>query len=161
MQLPALNKRNLLMFGRPGFSKIVDLFLRDKPFRVRIPDEEHSTVIWNVDPRKGEPAEYDARLASRIQNRETAFGLITVMPSGGDESLRTVIFSATRSAGSQAASEFFSSPKQLRTLKSLFQKEGHAGFPPSYQVVVRANVFDTSALDVQYVTHRVISGPRR
>jgi hypothetical protein len=161
MQLPALNKRNLLMFGRPGFSKSVDLFLRDKPFRVRIPDEQYSTVIWNVDPRAGEPAEYDARSTSRTENRETAFGLITVMPSGGDDSLRTVIFSATRSAGSQAASEFFSSSKQLRTLKSLFQKEGHSGFPASYQVVVRSNVFDTSALDVQYVTHRVISGPRK
>jgi hypothetical protein len=161
MQLPALNKRNLLMFGRPGFSRSVDLYLRDKPFRVRIPGEEHSTVIWNVDPRAGEPAEYDARATSRIENRETAFGLITVMPSGGDDSLRTVIFSATRSAGSQAASEFFSSTKQLRTLKSLFQKEGHSGFPASYQVVVRSNVFDTSALDVQYVTHRVIPSPRR
>jgi hypothetical protein len=160
-QLPALNRRNLIMFGRPGFSKSIDLLLRDKPFRVRIPDEEHATVIWNVDPRPGELAEYDARAASREQDRETAFGLITVMPSGGDESLRTVIFSATRSAGSQAASEFFSSPKQLRMLKGLFQKEGHAGFPASYQVLVRSNVFDTFALDVQYVTHRLISGFRR
>jgi len=160
-QLPALNRRNLIMFGRPGFSKSIDLLLRDKPFRVRIPDEEHATVIQNVDPRPGELAEYDARATSREQNRETAYGLITVMPSGGDESLRTVIFSATRSAGSQAASEFFSSPKQLRMLKRLFQKEGHSGFPASYQVLVRSNVFDTSALDVQYVTHRRISGFRR
>ena len=161
LQLPALNRRNLLMFGRPGFSRNVDLFLRDKPFRVRIPDEQHSTVIWNVSPRPGEPAEYDARVTSRAENRETAFGLITVMPSGGDDKLRTVIFSATRSPGTQAASEFFSSPKQLAMLRSLFQKEGYSGFPPSYQVVVRANVFDTSALDAQYVTHRVLSGLRK
>lgn len=155
LQLPALNKRNLLMFGRPGFSKSVDLFLRDKPFRVRIPDEQHATVIWNVNPKAGEQEEYDARVTSRVENRETAYGLITVMPSGGDETLRTVIFSSTRSAGSHAASEFFCSPKQLLALKSLFQKEGYSGFPPSYQVVVRSNVFDTSALDVKYVTHRV------
>jgi hypothetical protein len=157
LQLPALNKRNLLMFGRPGFSKNIDLFLRDKPLQVVIPDEEHSTVIRNVNPRPGEPNEYDARLTSRAENRETAYGLITVMPSGRDETLRTVVFSATRSAGTQAASEFFCSPKQLRALKALFQREGYSGFPPSYQVVVRSNVFDTSALDVQYVMHRVVS----
>jgi hypothetical protein len=160
-QLPALNKRNLIMFGRPGFSKSIDFLLRDKPFRVRIPDEDHATVIVNTDPRPGELAEYDARAASREQNRETAYGLITVMPSGGDDSLRTIIFSSTRSAGSQAAGEFFSSPKHLRILKGLFIKEGHAGFPASYQVLVRSNVFDTSALDVQYVTHRLVSGARK
>jgi len=27
--------------------------------------------------------------------------------------------------------------------------------------LVRSNVFDTSALDVQYVTHRLVSGFRR
>ena len=75
-QLPALNRRNLLMFGRPGFSKSIDLLLRDKPFRVRIPDEEHATVILNADPRPGELAEYDSRASSREQNRETAYGLI-------------------------------------------------------------------------------------
>ena len=36
------------MFGRPGLSKTIDLYLRDKPFRVRIPDEQPKTVIWNV-----------------------------------------------------------------------------------------------------------------
>jgi hypothetical protein len=60
-------------------------------------------------------------------------------------------------AGTQAAAEFFSSAKRLTDLRRLFQKEGYAGFPSAYQVVVRSNVFGTSALDVQYVTHRVIA----
>jgi hypothetical protein len=71
-----------------------------------------------------------------------------------------VVFSGTLSPGTQAASEFFSSAKQLQALLRLFRKEGHAGFPPAYQVVVRSNIFGTSALDVQYVTHRVISKSR-
>jgi hypothetical protein len=158
IQLPALNKRNLLMLGRPGFSKTIDLYLRDKPFRVRIPDQERTTVIWNAEPRPGEPAEYDSHAAA--ENGETAFGLITVMPSWGASNFRTVVFSGTLSPGTQAASEFFSSAKQLQALRRLFRKEGYTGFPPSYQVVVRSNVFGTSALDVQYVTHRVISKPR-
>ena len=160
IQLPALNKRNLLMFGRPGFSKSIDLYLRDKPFRVRIPDRQRTTVIWNVEPRPGEPEEYDSHAGTGAANGETAFGLITVMPSWGDSNLRTVVFSGTLSPGTQAASEYFSSAKQLQTLLRLFRKEGHSGFPAAYQVVVRSNVFGTSALDVQYVTHRVISKSR-
>ena len=157
IQLPALNKRNLLLFGRPGFSRTVDLYLRDKPFRVHIPDEHHTTTIWNVEPKNGEPAEFDAHPVHSQENAETAYGLITVMPSWGDANLRTVLFSGTLSPGTQAAAEFFSSAKRLTDLRRLFQKEGYAGFPSAYQVVVRSNVFGTSALDVQYVTHRVIA----
>ena len=157
IQLPALNKRNLVMFGRPGFSKTIDLYLRDKPFRVRIPDQQRTTSILNVDPRPGEPDEYDNRGGGGgAANGETAFGLITVMPSWGDSNRRTVLFSGTLSPGEQAASEFFTSAKQLQTLLRLFRKEGLPGFPVAYQVVVRSNIFGTSALDVQYVTHRVI-----
>jgi hypothetical protein len=157
IQLPALNQRNLLLFGRPGFSNTIDLYLRDKPFRVTIPGEQHATVIWNVNPKPGEPAEYDAHSQPGAGIGQTAYGLITVMPNGGNGNLKAVVFSGTLSPGTQAAAEFFSSAKQLRGLLSLFRKEGYSGFPASYQVVVRSNVFDTSALDVQYVTHRVIS----
>jgi hypothetical protein len=160
IKLPALNKRNLLLFGRPGFSRTIDLYLRDKPFRVRVPDESHGTTIWNVEPRTGEPAEFDAHSVTGRGESETAYGLITVMPSWGDSSLRTVIFSGTLSPGTQAASEFFASGQQLQALLRLFRKEGLTGFPPAYQVVVRSNVSGTSALDVQYVTHRVIAKPR-
>jgi hypothetical protein len=155
--LPALNRRNLLMFGRPGFSNNINLYLRDKPFRVRIPDEHHATTIWNVEPRPGEPAEFDAGTMPGRGNSETAYGLITVMPTWGDGNLRTVLFSGTLSPGTQAAGEFFASAKLLGELRRLFRKEGRAGFPAAYQVVVRANVFGTSALDVEYVTHRVIA----
>ena len=148
------------MFGRPGFSKTVDLYLRDKPFRVLVPDEEHTTLISNVDPKAGEPAEYNSHPPAGAGTAETEYGLITVMPSWGDSNLRTVVFSGTLSPGTQAAAEFFASAKQLRFLLNLFRREGFAAFPPSYQVVVRSNVSGTSALDVQYVTHRVIGKAR-
>jgi hypothetical protein len=160
IQLPALNRRNLLMFGRPGFSKSIDLYLRDKPFRIPAPDEQHTTVIWNVTPKHGEPAEYNAHPPAGTGTAETEYGLITVMPSWGDGNLRSVIFSGTLSPATQAAAEFFSSAKQMQALLRLFRQEGYSNFPSAYQVVVRSNVFGTSALDVQYVTHRVISKSR-
>jgi hypothetical protein len=156
IQLPGINKRNVLMFGRPSYSQAIDLFLRDKPFRVPIASERQAPVILNVNPKPGEPAEYNQAAASRSANRETTFGLITVMPSGGDGKLRTVVFSGTLSPGAQAASAFFSSAARMQDLLRLFRKEGRSGFPPSYQVVVRCNVFGTAALDVQYVTHRAV-----
>lgn len=157
IQMPALNRRNLVMFGRPGFSNTVDHYLAEKPFRVRIPDENHTTVIWNVHPRPGEPAEWDAGVAPGNASREIAYGLITVMPSAGDSALRTVVLSGTFSPGTQAAAEYFTSGKQLQSLLRLFRAEGYEGFPASYQVIVRSHVFGTSALDVEYVTHRVIA----
>jgi hypothetical protein len=159
IQLPALNKRNLLMFGRPGFSKTVDLYLRDLPFRIRIPDQQQTTSIWNVEPKPGEGAEYASSPGANSANGETAYGLVTVMPSWGDPNRRTVLFFGTLSPGTQAASEFFTSAKHLQALLTLFRKEGLSGFPAAYQVVVRANIFGTSALDVKYVTHRVITRP--
>ena len=157
VQVPALKKRNFVMFGRPGFSNTVNMYLADKPFTISVPDDSHVTFIANAHPRPGEPPAYDARLAPRTGNGEIAYGLITVMPGWGDPNLKTVVLSGTLSPGSQAASEFFSSPRRLLALRTLFRKEGYNGFPAAYQVVVRSNVFGTSALDVEYVTHRVIS----
>ena len=67
------------------------------------------------------------------------------------------LFSGTFSPGTQAAGEFFASAKLLGELRRLFRKEGRAGFPAAYQVVVKAHVSGTSALDVQYAAHRVIA----
>jgi hypothetical protein len=158
IQMGALNKRNVLLFGRPAFSRSIDLYLADKPFRIPIPDEQRGNVIWNVNPKPGEPKEFSNREAS-ASNREVAFGLITVMPSWGDSKSKTVVFSGTLSPGTQAASEFFASPRHLNELLQRFRQEGITGFPASYQVVVRSTIFDTSALDVQYVAHRIVPAP--
>jgi hypothetical protein len=158
IELPALRKRNVFLFGRPGYSPTIDRCLQDKPFGIPIPDKERSTVILNAKPKPGEQSEYDPAAESRAQRRETTFGLITVMPSGEGSYFRTVVLSGTLSPGAQAASEFFSSPAELENLKRMFIKEGFKTFPQSYQVIVRSTVFGASALDLQYVTHRAVSG---
>lgn len=156
IRLPALKNRNVVIVGRPTYSKIIDQYLRDKPFRISIPDNTHPTVIRNVRPRPGEMSEYDPEAVSLAQNREVTFGLITMMPGGEDERYRTLILSGTMSPGSQAAGEFFSSAVQMQNLKKIFRREGLFKFPRSYQVLVRCTTSGTSALDVEYVTQRVI-----
>lgn len=152
VQLPALSKRNVLLFGRPSYSNAVELYLRDMPFSVFVGDERQAPAIRNVSPKNGEPGEYEQTATSR-----NAYGLITVTPNGADGKLRTVVFSGLLSPGAEAASEFFASERHMLRLESLFRKEGFAGFPPSYQVVVRCNVFDAAALDVEYVAHRAVA----
>jgi hypothetical protein len=39
----------------------------------------------------------------------------------------------------------------------LAEKDGLSGFPEAYQIVVKAQVQGTMALDVAYATHRIIS----
>jgi hypothetical protein len=156
IRLPALKNRNVIIIGRPTYSKIIDQYLRDKPFRISIPDNTHPTVIRNVRPRPGEMSEYDPEAESLAQNRELTFGLITMIPGGDNEQYRTLILSGTMSPGSQAAGEFFSSVAQMQNLKKIFRREGLFKFPRSYQVLIRCTTSGTSALDVQYVTHRVI-----
>ena len=156
VHLTRVEQAQCVALGRPGFSRTIELYLRDKPFRVRIPDQQHRTTIWNVQPRPGEPGEFDAHPSADEGNPETAYGLITVMPSWGDSSFRTVIFSGTLSPGTQAASDSSHHPNCWENCGG-YSNEGYAGFPSAYQVIVRSNVFGTSALDVQYVAHRVIA----
>ncbi|MGA2144172.1 MAG: hypothetical protein ABSH49_04335 [Bryobacteraceae bacterium] len=157
VEMPALNKRNVLMFGRPSYSRAIDFYLRDKPFRIPATNEEQPPAIRNMNPRPGEPVEFKPSAAApQRATPSAAFGLITVM-IGGDGKSRIVVFSGSLAAGAQAAAEFFSSPKHLQELLRLFEREHISGFPASYQVVVQATIYGTSALDVHYLTHRVIS----
>jgi hypothetical protein len=90
---------------------------------------------------------------------EVLYGLITVIPSKSSNPgrQRTVILSGTISPGTQAAAEFFCSASHLLDLKEKFVRAGLAGFPDTYQVVVRAQVHGNMLLDVSYVTHCVLS----
>jgi hypothetical protein len=44
----------------------------------------------------------------------------------------------------------------LQDLRNRFQKEGMAGFPSAYQVVVRCRTNDTLLLSSEYAAHRVL-----
>ncbi|HYP09049.1 MAG TPA: hypothetical protein VER03_22675 [Bryobacteraceae bacterium] len=85
-------------------------------------------------------------------------GLLTVLPSDGSNgSKRTVIFAGANSSGSQAAAEFFSSPSALADLKQRFAKEGIAGFPHAYQMVLKGVAEGQSVLSYSYQEHHVLT----
>ena len=147
-----LRRRNVVLFGAPGYSPAVTHFLEKCPLTVMYLDS-----IISQGP--GQTATPLYSLKRDAQNRlAQVYGLITVLPSEsstGDRH-RTVIFSGINSAGAQAAAEFFSAPESLTELRKRFNTEGHKQFPPAYQVVVSAETDDNILLNFKYETHRLL-----
>jgi hypothetical protein len=148
-----LRRRNVVLFGAPGYSPAITHFLEKCPLTVRYLDS-----IISQPP--GQTATPLYSLKRDAQNRlAQVYGLITVLPSESSTDYRhwTVIFSGINSAGAQAAAEFFSSPENLTELRKRFNSEGHNHFPQAYQVVVSAETDDDILLNFKYETHRLIS----
>jgi hypothetical protein len=70
--------------------------------------------------------------------------------------MRTVIFSCTNDSGCQAAIEFFASTPHMGGLLARLQQRGRAGFPSSYQVVVRSKVQSAQTISAEYADHVVL-----
>jgi hypothetical protein len=152
----ALRGRNLLLVGSPNYSPYAGRILQKMPFTVRHDAITKEEVIVEQ-PGAGKKVFLPKR---DDHNQYTqVYGLLTVLPSqgGGDGSEKTVVFSGITSAGPQAAMEFFASARNMRELKEVLSKEGHRGFPPCYQVVIRCGVDRNLALTWAYETHRVVS----
>lgn len=148
-----LRRRNVVLFGAPGYSPAIRHFLEKCPLTVRYLDSI-------ISQRPGQTATPLYSLKRDAQNRlAQVYGLITVLPSESstDYKHRTVIFSGINSAGAQAAAEFFSSPENLTELRKRLTSEGHDHFPPAYQVVVSAETDDDILLNFRYETHRLLS----
>jgi hypothetical protein len=67
-----------------------------------------------------------------------------------------VIFGGITSAGTHGAVEFLASPRSLRSLRSIFTKQGLAGFPSAYQVVVKCTFSNSLLLSYEYHSHKII-----
>jgi len=150
--MPTLRHRNVILIGAPAYSPAVAHFLEDCPLQVNYLD-----AIVGPATEQSPAARYALKRDQR-QRLTEVFGLITVLSgeSSIDRQDRILIFSGVNSAGAQAAAEFFSSPERLLELKNELKKDGFDTFPPSYQVVVRAETDDSILLSFRYETYRVI-----
>jgi len=139
--LPALRGRNLVLFGNPEYSHASASLLESVPWTVTYDVSSRDRVVRST-------GRTEARVFTPTRDERGAvtgaLGLITVLPSeggSGAERLGTIIVSCTNAAGCQAAAEYLSSPGSLRELQGRLRREGLAGFPPAYQVVIRSPVF--------------------
>lgn len=152
LTMPMLRQRNVIIFGSPDYSPAVARYQEKCPLRVNFLD-----AIVGPATNQAPPVRYALSLGQQ-QRLKQVFGLITVLPGEGsaNQQPRILIFSGVNSAGTQAATEFFSSPKYLLDLKNELKKAGHDTFPPAYQVVVRAETDDSILLNFRYETYRII-----
>ncbi len=147
---PVLRGQNVILFGRPEYSRVAERILKATPYTVDYHPGLREYAVFERSSGRWWLPKYVAN-----DEAEVVYGLITVSPSegapGGDR--WTVLLTGTNSAGIQAAAEFFSSPREMAALRQRFPS---GRFPLSYQVVVGASASSTIALDVYYVAHRVM-----
>jgi hypothetical protein len=157
VQPRAIHENGVVVIGAPSYTEYLARILKATPYSIWFDPAVNMEVL-------GRRSEVNGKiyLAKRNpQNRySTVYGLITVLPSqpGHSRPERMLVFAGfTGSPGAQGAIDFFRSPAALRDLERRFRQEGHNGFPPAYQVVVRCGVDTETALNAVYETHVVLN----
>lgn len=147
----ALRKRNVILFGRPEYSRAAKLMLDKGWFGFSFHRPAGGAAIWRPNPTPQQPAFF-------VEGQQR-FGLITVMPSDGDDSgtHRTIVVSGTNSAGVHAAAEFLTSEMHMRLLLDRFRAEGCEGWPKAWQAVVKTNSEAMLPYAVAYQSHKVLA----
>lgn len=154
----ALRGNNLLLIGSPNYSPLAARILKKMPLTVWYDPSTREEVIAEDLADGKAPRRIFAPKRDAQGQYTFVYGLLTVLPSqapdeGGE---MTAIFSGITSAGPQSAMEFFASPSDLRGLK---ERMGRSNLPRAYQVIVRAGVDRSLALNWNYEHHRVVDRP--
>lgn len=146
----ALRNRNVILFGRPEYSRAARLLLGRGWFGFSFHRPAAGAAIWRPNPTPDKP-EFFVDGTQR-------FGLVTVMPSDGDDTgaHRTIVVSGTNSAGAHAAAEFLTSPHDMQQLLERFRAEGSQGWPRAWQLVVKTSSEEMLPFNVTYHAHKVL-----
>ncbi|MDQ2944574.1 MAG: hypothetical protein M3Y27_01285, partial [Acidobacteriota bacterium] len=150
----SLRGRNAVLLGAPIDSEAISLAMRDVPLLVDFEPSVKEFVIRDksaqsfISPKKDASGDFTE-----------VYGLVTVKTTRDTDhkQVQTVVFSGITSVGSQGAAEFFSSPSAMASLRSILAKDGVAGFPAVYQVVVKCSCVNQLLLSADYYSHRVVS----
>lgn len=149
----AMRGRNAILLGAPVDGQAISVAMKDMPLIVDYESSIHEFVVRDrnaktfIAPKKEANGDF-----------AEVYGLLTVKTArdADHRHIQTVLLSGITSVGVQGASEFFSSPSAMRELKGRFTKEGIAGFPGAYQVVVRCTYNNLLLLAYEYHSHRVL-----
>jgi len=151
--LASLRGRNVMLFGAPVDSEAISKTLQETPLTVDYEASVKEFVIRDRTAGRIIVPEKDAN-----GDFADVYGLLTVDNTRDSErgKLATVVFSGITSAGTHGAAEYFTSPRSMERLRSIFAKEGINGFPAAYQVVVRCKFSNMLLLSYEYHSHRVV-----
>ena len=151
--LSALRDRNAILFGAPVDSEAITRTLQNTPLTVDYEPSVEEFVIRDrtsgkmIVPQKNPDGDF-----------VDVYGLITVLNTRYSDRgpLGMIVFSGITSAGTHGTAEFFASPRSLRNLRSVFAREGVAGFPAAYQVVVKCTFDNMLLAGYEYHSHKIL-----
>lgn len=151
--ISAVRERNVVLFGSPLDSETISRSVETAPLIVDFEPSVRSFVVRDRTSGRVFVPKPDGK-----GGFNDVYGLVTVLNTRDSDHgrLGMVIFSGTNSAGTDGAAGFFSSPRYLRSLQSVFARDGLAGFPSAYQVVVKCTFGDLLMISYEYSSHRIL-----
>jgi hypothetical protein len=156
---PAFSGRNLILLGTPEFSGVARAILERAAFTIAYDQRNQDlAVVEKPEPNGTAHSFLPVRSGGGRGTIDVSYGLVTMFPSEGSAGgrHRTIIISGASSAGSHGAMEYFTSPPSLEELLQKLRAEGHSGFPPAFQVVVRCPSAGDNLRSFHYAAHRVL-----
>ena len=155
--LSTFRGRNVVLFGDPINSFAAAQLLNRSRLTVAVNAGTNRLVIRDRTAPPSAPPVFSRR-EGRPGEPAEVFGLLTVMPTDAEpgQHRRTLIVSGISNVGIHGVMEFFTSPERLQDLKNRFRHDGLAGFPKSYQLVVRCTAQDSLPLSCGYAAHYVL-----
>ncbi|MCX6602639.1 MAG: hypothetical protein NTV52_03515 [Acidobacteria bacterium] len=155
--LASFRNRNVILYGDATSSFAATKLLSRGRLAVVLDAATGRLVIRDRTKPLADPPAFSRREAKAGDHAEV-YGLLTVLPSDAEpgQQRRTLIVSGVSNVGTQGAMEFFTSPDRLTDLKGRFRRDGLAGFPTAYQVVVKCTAEDNLPLSCGYAGHVVL-----
>jgi hypothetical protein len=126
------------------------------PLRLAPTDGEHPRCIQNLQPTRGEPAEYHVELPADGKGSAQEYALVSMIP-GVDGRHHLLLVNGLNAQATEMASEYLTSATGLEELTSRLRAAApdHKG-PWYFQVVLRAEVRDKVPTRGSLLTVRVL-----
>jgi hypothetical protein len=147
--------KNLILLGHMESNRWLDPILSKLPLRLGPWQPDKPTRVINVQPRPGEPAEYNADTTESAARR-IAFALVS-MVSGMDGRHELLLINGLSTEGTQIGEEFLTDPLSATQLMAALEAAApnHKG-PWRFQFLLRAEVHENVPTRAEVVTIRVL-----
>lgn len=140
--------RNIIVLGAPKHNSHLNHLPIWRQF------DFHRGGIRNLKPVAGEPDKFDPTFSACCEEIEEDHALISRFPGMHGVGETTVLAGASTEA-TLAAVEYVTHPRYAADLITHLCDES-GKLPPAYQVVVKAKFKSQTAIEVRYVTHRLL-----
>ena len=154
--LASFRNRNVILFGDPLNSFAAAKLLASARLTIAHDPSSNRMVIRDQQKSASDPPVF-SRFEEQPGQAAEVYGLLSVLRSGtGNDQQMTLVVSGVSNVGIYGAMEFFASVERLQDLKASLLKDGLAGFPKSYQLVVKCTAENSLPLSCGYAAHHVL-----